>query len=204
MTAAPNRSRHSPPALARPDVRLAEHTALPWLGGLFRPYDGDQTPAQQVMDKRFSAQWLHLSPAALFSTSDDRSGASETHCRTESSSHAVWKEQTDAQQGQEDKNTQAGGAQQVSGQAHRPGAFDILVESSQLQQGADRPQRRHACWLAAPAPPDPAVCSLQVWEDVRKEEGVHDGKVGPLGTTDRCAAASGSGGWQQPAPRRGP
>ncbi|KAL4452606.1 hypothetical protein ABPG75_008268 [Micractinium tetrahymenae] len=26
----------------------------------------------------------------------------------------------------------------------------------------------------------------QVWEDVRKEEGVHDGKVGPLGTTDRA------------------
>lgn len=26
----------------------------------------------------------------------------------------------------------------------------------------------------------------QVWEDVRKVEGVHDGKVGPLGTTDRA------------------
>ncbi|EFN51442.1 hypothetical protein CHLNCDRAFT_140160 [Chlorella variabilis] len=25
----------------------------------------------------------------------------------------------------------------------------------------------------------------QVWEDVRKEGGVHDGAVGPLGTTDR-------------------
>lgn len=25
----------------------------------------------------------------------------------------------------------------------------------------------------------------QVWEDVRKAEGVHDGKVGPLGTTDK-------------------
>lgn len=24
---------------------------------------------------------------------------------------------------------------------------------------------------------------LQVWEDVRKEEGVHDGKTGPVGTT---------------------
>ncbi|PRW60962.1 zinc finger 593 [Chlorella sorokiniana] len=25
----------------------------------------------------------------------------------------------------------------------------------------------------------------QVWEDVRKTDGVHDGKVGPLGTTDK-------------------
>ena len=29
----------------------------------------------------------------------------------------------------------------------------------------------------------------QVWEDVRKEEGVTDGKVGPVGTTDRSVAA---------------
>ncbi|KAL4855461.1 Zinc finger protein 593 [Chlorella vulgaris] len=27
----------------------------------------------------------------------------------------------------------------------------------------------------------------QVWEDVRKEGGVHDGKVGPLGSADRVA-----------------
>lgn len=27
--------------------------------------------------------------------------------------------------------------------------------------------------------------TLQVWEDVRKPQGVHDGKLGPLGTTDR-------------------
>lgn len=26
----------------------------------------------------------------------------------------------------------------------------------------------------------------QVWQDVRKAEGVTDGKIGPLGTTDRC------------------
>lgn len=31
------------------------------------------------------------------------------------------------------------------------------------------------------SPPSP-----QVWEDVRKVDGVHNGKVGPLGTTDRC------------------
>lgn len=26
---------------------------------------------------------------------------------------------------------------------------------------------------------------------------MHNGKVGPLGTTDRCAAASGGGGWRR-------
>lgn len=26
----------------------------------------------------------------------------------------------------------------------------------------------------------------QVWEDIRKPQGVHDGKHGPLGTTDKC------------------
>lgn len=30
-----------------------------------------------------------------------------------------------------------------------------------------------------------ALPESQVWEDVRKAEGVHDGKVGPLGTTDK-------------------
>jgi hypothetical protein len=31
----------------------------------------------------------------------------------------------------------------------------------------------------------PAMPFMQVWEDVRKEGGVHDGKVGPLGSADR-------------------
>lgn len=29
---------------------------------------------------------------------------------------------------------------------------------------------------------------LQVWEDVRKPQGVHDGNTGPLGTTDKCVS----------------
>lgn len=31
-----------------------------------------------------------------------------------------------------------------------------------------------------------ALFCLQVWEDVRKPQGVHNEKTGPLGTTDKC------------------
>ena len=52
------------------------------------------------------------------------------------------------------------------------------------------PPQNALCAATAFGPPTPLPPPPQVWEDVRKEEGVHTGKVGPLGTTDRCAAAA--------------
>ena len=40
----------------------------------------------------------------------------------------------------------------------------------------------HGCMLCTL--PTRPVC-LQVWEDVRKEEGVHNGKTGPVGTLQK-------------------
>ena len=48
----------------------------------------------------------------------------------------------------------------------------------------------HAAAPRAQRPPPPPSPPQQVWEDVRTEAGVHDGKVGPVGTTTRCGGVA--------------
>ncbi len=89
--------------------------------------------------------------------------------------HAFRQEQKDAQQGAQDQAAQAGSAQNLQRAARGPGALRSRGRlTSHVASGWCRGLTSH-----------PTAHAPQVWEDVRKAEGVHDGKFGPLGTTDK-------------------